>query len=112
MQENLAKCLHLLIEFGPAIYFTWVIFFSDQYKYGIFSVSSILIFCLFWAYFCMILLHVLGLVPLIFGMEYVTSWDKLLVTNPASLVVLTLKMENPGDLEHFKAMMEAHFSSY
>jgi len=57
----------------------------------------------------------MGLLQPIFGMEYATSYDKMLAIfsiDSEQKVVFTLQMESPENLEEFKNKIEAHFSRY
>lgn len=117
-QPWLVKNLHVTVEFGPALCYGLVIFFTNH-QCGLLVSTSIAVMCLVWAYFSMVVLHKIGLVRLIFGMEYAAGWDRVITLaqpghdrDPDPLVLFCMQMDSPDDMGKFQKRMDAHFSQY
>ena len=71
-----------------------------------------------WAYCGIAALYKIGLVGLIFGMEYAAGWDRALAFMPGHvrdydpLILFCMQMQSPDDLVKFKTRLDEHFSQY
>ena len=64
--------VHLLIEWSPYAWLCYKILLTDA-EYGTWTKISLGCLAMLWSYFCMLILNQLGLLRLIFRMEYLTG---------------------------------------
>ena len=107
-----ALALHLTIEYIPAlVYLTLIFILGWLPEVSVLGCTIVLI----WKLYCIEILHGMGLVVPIFGMEPIIGFERGLIIGQEAMPLVTtlIKMQKPrNDLEVFRKRVLKHFQSF
>ena len=100
MEGKLGAAVHLTLEYVFLVCFVVTYFLGYQDALGFWSSGFLVVLVVTWTYFCTLLLHRLGLMNAIFGMEYLEGFERAFgLYSHSSLILLVAQMNKPEDLE-------------